>query len=204
MEDIFPVRRGSPSICFGLDIFCALFYVSDWRARASFPIVRPFRPLISSALCAIPHRAQLSTVRHGVGGGGKEKKKIHQPIIIIRGRTTQRISIDNKLKPPFHLCSYLFLAASCCVCVCVSVGFDGKKKSHLSISIRLHWLVSPPFPVLGEADYMGLYSSSLFLFARCINGLRMAKYTVINGSNLPPLSHTHTHTQRSRERERKI
>jgi hypothetical protein len=49
---------------------------------------------------------------------------------------------------------------------------------------------------------MGLYSSSLFLFGRCINGLRMAKYTVINGSNLPPLSLTHTHTQRSRERER--
>jgi hypothetical protein len=50
---------------------------------------------------------------------------------------------------------------------------------------------------------MGLYSSSLFLFGRCINELRMAKYTVINGSNLPPLSLSlsHTHTEGEREKD---
>lgn len=49
---------------------------------------------------------------------------------------------------------------------------------------------------------MGLYSSSLFLFGRCINELRMAKYTVINGSKLHPPSLSLTHTHRRRERER--
>jgi hypothetical protein len=66
------------------------------------------RLVLSSLPLFALFRIEQSWVQSDMEWGGKEKK-FHQPIIIIRGRTTQRISIDNKLKPPFHFCSYLFL-----------------------------------------------------------------------------------------------
>ena len=72
-------------------------------------------------------------------------------------------------------------------CVCVLALME---KSHLYFSILSFALTRSP-PPRPRGRTRGLVP--LFLFARCINGLRMAKYTV-NGSNLPlPLFLLYTH-----------
>ena len=73
-------------------------------------------------------------------------------------------------------------------CVCVLALME---KSHLYFSILSFALTRSPPPPRPRGRTRGLVP--LFLFARCINGLRMAKYTV-NGSNLPlPLFLLYTH-----------